>query len=369
MEKRMEENIKMITNVDRTLAQQIVNTVKDVCGQDINFIDRSGVIFASTVMERIGTFHEIGQEAFCTGKAIEVDQDDRFSGTQKGINLPIYHNQRILAVIGISGDVEKVRKYAHLAERITRLLIREQEFNAFSRNQDDKKHFLIHSLIGRQETDQAYLKDILEEFGIDLKKKKRLLLIRLEDKPDRESELMMEEKIRQMFESTQMKLYTFDYPNEYLAVLDEDCFEKNKAFLQKFASDYQKFLKMAVGKACPVYQFANSYHSALTAWKSLASEGASFVVFDDLTIEIVLSAVDQASREEYRMKTIAMLSGEETELIKVYFEENMSLSETCKRLFLHKNTLQYKLNHIYQKCGFNPRRFQDAVILYLAVKM
>ncbi|MDO4305461.1 MAG: sugar diacid recognition domain-containing protein [Eubacteriales bacterium] len=360
----------MITNVDRALAQQIVNAVKDVCGQDINFIDRSGMIFASTAKERIGTFHEIGYEAFHTGKTIEVDSDNSFTGTQRGINLPIYHNQRILAVIGISGEAEKVRKYAHLAERMTRLLIREQEFNAFSRNQDDKKHFMIHSLIGRQEADKDYLKDSLEAFGIDLKKKKRLLLIRLEEsRPDRESDSMMEMKIHQMFGTAQLKLYTYDYPNEYLAVMDEECFENYKAFFQKFAADHQEFLKMAVGKACSVYELTNSYHSALTAWKSIASASRSFVVFDELTMEIVLSAMDVKSREEFRRKTISMLSDEETDLIRVYFEEDMSLSETCKRMFVHKNTLQYKLNHIYQKCGFNPRRFQDAVILYLAVKM
>ena len=38
----------MITTVSRTLAQQIVNTVQDICGHDINFINRKGIIFAST---------------------------------------------------------------------------------------------------------------------------------------------------------------------------------------------------------------------------------------------------------------------------------------------------------------------------------
>ena len=34
-----------------------------------------------------------------------------------------------------------------------------------------------------------------------------------------------------------------------------------------------------------------------------------------------------------------------------------------------KNTIQYRLNHIHKKCGYNPREFQDAVRLYLALKM
>ena len=56
----------MITTVSRSLAQQIVNTVHDICGHDINFINKKGIIFASTDEHRIGTFHEIGKEAALT---------------------------------------------------------------------------------------------------------------------------------------------------------------------------------------------------------------------------------------------------------------------------------------------------------------
>ena len=47
----------------------------------------------------------------------------------------------------------------------------------------------------------------------------------------------------------------------------------------------------------------------------------------------------------------------------------MSLLGTSQKLFLHKNTVQYKLNHIYQKCRLNPRVFKDAVLLYLALQL
>ena len=52
--------------------------------------------------------------------------------------MPVYHNQSLLAVIGITGEPDTVRKYAHLAERITNLLIREQELNQYSRRQPIK---------------------------------------------------------------------------------------------------------------------------------------------------------------------------------------------------------------------------------------
>ena len=116
----------MTPYITRSLAQQIVETVRDLCGQNVNFIERSGRIFASTDESRIGTFHEVGKKAAEKGSIIEVSESDHFTGTQKGVNLPVYHNHNLIAVIGITGDPEKVRKYARLAERITRLLIREK---------------------------------------------------------------------------------------------------------------------------------------------------------------------------------------------------------------------------------------------------
>ena len=157
--------------IDRTLAAQVVNTVKDVCGRDVNFINQSGIIFASTDPERVGTFHEIGHQAALTGETIEVRADDNFHGTRMGINLPVYYNQAFMAVIGITGQPDEVRKYAHLAERITHLLIRERELNTISRNQADKRHFAMEALIHQTPANMDYLNACLKECGIDTTKK------------------------------------------------------------------------------------------------------------------------------------------------------------------------------------------------------
>ncbi|WP_373153038.1 helix-turn-helix domain-containing protein, partial [Blautia massiliensis (ex Durand et al. 2017)] len=45
------------------------------------------------------------------------------------------------------------------------------------------------------------------------------------------------------------------------------------------------------------------------------------------------------------------LSPDEKNLLRTYFSLEMSLADAAEKLFLHKNTFQYKLNHIYKKCG------------------
>lgn len=369
----------MITHISHTLAQQIVNTIKDVCSYDINFINPSGTIIASTNSTRIGTFHEIGRKAAVTGTTIEVAESDSFTGTRQGINMPLYHEDRLLAVIGITGSPEKVRKYAFLAQRITSLLIREQELSQYSQHQADKKQFVINSLLHGDTQNPEYLLKCLKEFQIDPDTPKRLILIHTYPKTHDTGfgigSALSEHQIQNFFKTAGITLYTFRYPGDYLAVTDSSGFSALSGTLCNFAKKHTDTLSIAVGRSVSLYQLELSLNTAETALRSFHLPLTdnicveNYAVFDDLTLEIVLSSVSPDDREEFSQKTIRQLSPDEKELLRTYFSLEMSLADTAEKLFLHKNTLQYKLNHIYKKCGLNPRKFRDAVLLYLALEM
>ena len=374
----------MITHISHTLAQQIVNTIKDVCSYDINFINSSGTIIASTNSARIGAFHEIGRKAAVTGTTIEVAESDNFTGTRQGINMPLYHKDRLLAVIGITGSPEKVRKYAFLAQRITSLLIREQELGQYSRHQADKKQFVISSLLHGDTQNPEYLLKCLKEFQIDPDTPKRLILIHTypaasgQNYTDSVSgSVLSEHQIQNFFKTAGITLYTFRYPGDYLAVADNSGFSALSGTLHNFAKKHADTLAIAVGRSVSLYQLGLSLTTAETALRSLSFHQPStdnicaenYAVFAGLTLEIVLSSVSPEDREEFSGKTIRQLFSDEKELLRTYFSLEMSLADTAEKLFLHKNTLQYKLNHIYKKCCLNPRIFRDAVLLYLALEM
>lgn len=354
--------------LDKSLAFQVVNTIKDTCGQDINFIDKQGIIFASTNSDRIGTFHAVGHKAAQTEQTIEVFSDDDFPGTQKGINMPLYYHGSFLAVIGITGEPDLVRQYVHLADRITHLLIRERELNRLSRSLDDKKHFVIDALIRNEITDPDYLNSCLLDLQVNSKTKKRLLII--QSAADNSiSSSSLEQKIIGFFSTIGITLYTFYYPNEYIAVVESSGKAALYQTLADFSAGCEAPLSIAVGKKCQLFQLSLSYHSALTALKYSQSAENGITFFDDMTLEILLSSISEQEKEAYLQKTIFSLSDEERIFLQAYFEEDMSLLGTSQKLFLHKNTVQYKLNHIYQKCGLNPRVFKDAVLLYLALQL
>ncbi|CCV64510.1 transcriptional regulator, similar to LrpR [Alteracholeplasma palmae J233] len=51
-------------------------------------------------------------------------------------------------------------------------------------------------------------------------------------------------------------------------------------------------------------------------------------------------------------------------LIKTYIEENQNALEAAKLLFLHRNTLNQRIDKFYLKTGFNIRIFKDAFLIY-----
>lgn len=356
----------MTSYISQSLADQIVHTVKDLCGQNVNFIDCSGIIFASTDESRVGTFHEIGHQAAADGTIHEVHSDNCFAGTQQGVNLPIYHNHKLIAVIGISGNPNEVRKYAKLAEKITRILIREKELDAFDRNESEKKASILRSLIHREEMHPDYLK---ENFSCwKLNTDSTWYLVHLQLTADIHTNHALDTAIQQLFQKLQVPLSAFMYPGEYLAVLEEEVFHRNRAMLQKFAQDHSRELCIAIGNPVSIYEIADSALSAEIALKTLLAD-TNYIEAAELDLELLLHSASAGYKQAFLNKTVAKLSAEDIELLKIYFSSNMSLKAVCEKTFLHKNTIQYRLNQIHKRCGYDPRDFQDAVRLYIALKL
>ena len=55
-------------------------------------------------------------------------------------------------------------------------------------------------------------------------------------------------------------------------------------------------------------------------------------------------------------------------LINTMFENDLNISTTAKNTYMHRNTVNYKLEQIKDETGLDIRRFKDAVIMYEFLK-
>ena len=358
----------MALSIKQDVAQQIVEAVKDVCSHDINFINSNGIIFASTNTKRIGDFHEIGLQVIKTGETIEVETNEGFFGTQKGVNIPFIYKGDVSAVIGISGEPEEVRKYAYLAQKITTLLLREHELESYEHTKKTQLNHVIRSIIFHEYINPEYLKSFLKKYKTTLETKYQTILIKLDSRYNPSNLSMIEQYIYQAFEITGSPLYTFNYPNEYVLFMESGKLSKWLYIFEQLGKKHSPLLRIGIGHSVPLSRQYLSYQSAKIAANSLFLN-ESLAVFDDLDLEILFGNVTEDIKSFYLEKTTMKLSEKDRELLKIYFSNNMSLKETSEQLFLHKNTLQYQLDKIGRITGYNPREFKDAAVLYIGLKL
>lgn len=122
------------------------------------------------------------------------------------------------------------------------------------------------------------------------------------------------------------------------------------------------------GWHCQCFSGASGVEAASIALRSLRGE-YSLANFDELDLDILLGSVSEPARHRFLEKTAANLTDADRELLTSYFSGSMSLKAVGKELFMHKNTIQYRLDRIARETGRNPRVFKDAVVLHLALKL
>ncbi len=358
----------MALTIKQDVAQQIVEAVKDVCSHDINFINSEGIIYASTNTKRIGDFHEIGMQVIKTGQTIEVNTDDGFFGTQKGINIPLLYKGDVNAVIGISGDPQEAKKYAYLAQKIATLLLREHELELHEHTKKTQLNHVIRALVYHEYINPEYLKTFIKKYNTSLDTSYQTILIKLDSRYNPSNLVMVEQYIFQAFDITSSSLYTFNYPNEYILFLESRKVPQWLYLFEMLSQKHQPLLKIGIGHAAPLSRQHLSYQSAKLAIESLFHD-EYLAAFDSLDLEILLGDLKEDTKKFFLEKTIHKLAKKEQDLLRTYFSTNMSLKDTADQLYLHKNTLQYQLDKIARETGYNPRSFKDAAVLYVALKL
>ena len=53
--------------------------------------------------------------------------------------------------------------------------------------------------------------------------------------------------------------------------------------------------------------------------------------------------------------------------IDTFFENNLNVSETARQLFVHRNTLVYRIEKLQKSTGLDIRTFEDAMTLKIAL--
>ena len=90
-------------------------------------------------------------------------------------------------------------------------------------------------------------------------------------------------------------------------------------------------------------------------------------VYDRLKMERMTDLIPPESAKRFREEVIPpgaekVLTDELIETIRVFFGNDLNLSTTARQLFIHRNTLLYRMDKIRKATGLDLRRFEDAAV-------
>ena len=71
--------------------------------------------------------------------------------------------------------------------------------------------------------------------------------------------------------------------------------------------------------------------------------------------------------EAFKKNPIEALDEDTLDTINRFFENNLNVSETSRKLFVHRNTLVYRLDKIQKITGLDLRVFDDAITFKIAL--
>lgn len=87
----------------------------------------------------------------------------------------------------------------------------------------------------------------------------------------------------------------------------------------------------------------------------------------NLGLSLLFADLQPQTNQSFIQNVIGSLSEDLLETLETFLNHDLSISETAKALFIHRNTLIYRLDRITEFTGYNPRQIIGAVHLYCAV--
>jgi carbohydrate diacid regulator len=371
--------------LSQNIASEIVDELSKVTPLKINIIDVSGIIIASVDETRIGSYHE-GAYRIVVNKLNEliITEHDHLQGTRPGLNYPIIMQGQIIGVLGITGEYEKIVDSARIIKRMTELYLQ----NAYRTEQRQFGKNIRNRYF--DEWINGDIKNITPEFidrgrvlGFDITIPRRFMDCSVYS-PDFKLGIKNMQNMEKAEESIAQYISSIDRNNLFFKtgaslvlaiseVTDQSIHQIAKQLITIVETKYA--LKLAIGIDSGSESFTNAriaYLHARTANRAcMRTHKWDIRFYHDLRIELLLDNLQDSVKNEFICSLFNNYSQKEIVdaiiLLENYYETDGSVLLTAQRLYLHKNTLQYRLKKIADNTGYDPRSIRHSSLFYIAI--
>lgn len=348
--------------ISNQIVQNTIDGIKEISGRDLTVFDPDACVVASTLSvkdfdrDSIGTFVESGDDT--------LSLNDCFY-------YKIYDDQHLAFILVAQGADEASITNAKLtAFQLQNLIVAYKE-------RFDKENFIKNLLL-----DNLLLVDIYnraKKLHMDSEAKRVAFII----ETSIEKDVAALETVRTLFANSKGKDFITAVDEKNIIVVRElrpsegyeDLEKVARIILDMLNTEAMSKVHIAFGSVVSeLKDVSRSYKEAkmaLDIGKIFYSEryifGYSRLGIGRLIYQLPLPLCKMFIHEIFGGKSPDDFDEETIVTINKFFENNLNVSETARQLFIHRNTLVYRLDKIQKLTNLDLRVFDDAITFKMAL--
>ncbi|WP_455662176.1 PucR family transcriptional regulator [Pradoshia sp.] len=146
------------------------------------------------------------------------------------------------------------------------------------------------------------------------------------------------------------------------------------AIIDTLESDLYAHLRLFIGNYYPVNErMVLKFQAEETCFNvlSLTNPKLRVTSFTSAFVDLILTGQNQELCRTLAQNILGTI-GNETDLletIKIYIESNANATVAAKKLFLHRNSLNYRLDKFFEITSLDVKQFEDSLCAYLAIRL
>ncbi|HPT84828.1 MAG TPA: helix-turn-helix domain-containing protein [Bacillota bacterium] len=344
------------------LFQGIIHQMKDAVDRVIGVIDENGVIISCSDLARIGeTRQGIRDELAYTSNAI----------TSGGYTYKLIGSSpKADYIVFVEGEDKSAEKYAAI------LSVALANIKNLYDEKYDKSSFIKNIILDNILPSDIYIKSKELHFNNDVVRV--VLLIKFFGKND----IVPYDIIQNIFPDKNKDYVISVGENDIVLVKEmkpgydpKEIERIAKSIADTVSSEFYTKVNIGIGTAVDnIKDLARSYKEAQVALEvgKVFDTEKNIVSYENLGIgrliyQLPTTLCEMFLQEVFKRGSLESLDKETLQTIQCFFENNLNVSETSRKLFVHRNTLVYRLEKIRKLTGLDLREFEHAITFKVAL--
>lgn len=344
------------------LFQGVIHQMKDTVDRLIGVMDENGVVIACSDLQRVGEANiQAKEELASVGDYIALD----------GYTYQYIHTQgkgeHIVFVEGT--DKEALNLVATLSITLGSLKSLHDE-------KYDKASFMKNIMLDNILPSDIFIKS--KELHFEAEQSRIVLIIKFHER----SEMMPLEMVQGMFPDRSHDYIINIGEQDVVLVKDvePDCDMQEIETLAETISETlstEFYMRVSIGistVADTLKDLARAYKEARVALEvgKVFDTEKTIISYENLGIgrlvyQLPTTLCEIFLQEVFKRGSLEALDRETLMTVQSFFENNLNVSETSRKLFVHRNTLVYRLEKIRKLTGLDLREFDHAVTFKVAL--